>query len=75
MLAHQGTVERSNADDHRCMNSVLGKNVTNGHGGGILPMEDTNHQELKKMENVTNRECFLWFGERCSNLRSQIAKD
>ena len=56
MLAHQGTVERSNADGHRCMISALVNVLTKGHGGAILPMEDTNLQELKKKENVTNRE-------------------
>ena len=38
-------------------------------------MEDTNLQELQKIKNVTNREWILWFGERCSDLRSQIAKN
>ena len=38
-------------------------------------MEDTNLQELKKIENDTNREWILWFSERCSDLRSQIAKN
>ena len=56
MLAHSGTVERSNADGHRCMNSVLVNVLTKGQGRAILPMEDTNLQELKKIENVTNRE-------------------
>ena len=56
MLAHQGTVERSNADGYRCRNSVLVKVLTKGQGGAILPMEDTNLQELEKIENVTSRE-------------------
>ena len=56
MLAHWGTVERSNADGYRCINSVLVNVLTKGQGGAILPMEDTNLQELKKIENVTNRE-------------------
>ena len=56
MLAHSGTVEGSNADGHRCMNSVLVNVLTKGQGGAILPMEDTNLQELKKIENVTSRE-------------------
>ena len=56
MLAHQGTVKRSNADGDRCINSVLVNVLTKGQGGAILPMEDTNLQELKKIENVTNRE-------------------
>ena len=55
MLAHQGTVERSNGDGYRCINSVLVKILTTGQGGAILPMEDTNLQELKKMDNVTSR--------------------
>ena len=56
MLAHQGTVERSNADGYRCINSVLVYVLTKGQGGAILQMEDTNLQELKKIENVTSRE-------------------
>ena len=56
MLAHQGTVERSNADRYRCMNSVLVNVLTKDQGGAILPMEDTNLQELEKIEIVTNRE-------------------
>ena len=38
------------------MNSVLVNVLTKGQGGAILPMEDTNLQELKKKESVTNRE-------------------
>ena len=38
------------------MNSNLVNVLTKGQGGAILPMEDTNLQELKKKENVTNRE-------------------
>ena len=30
--------------------------LTKGKGGAILPMEDTHFQELRKIENVTNRE-------------------
>ena len=56
MLAHQGTVERSNADGYRCINSFLVNVLTKGQGGATLPMEGTNLQELKKRENVTNRE-------------------
>ena len=41
------------------MNSVLVNILTKGQGGAILPMEDTNLQELEKVENVTNRECGL----------------
>ena len=48
MLAHQGTVERSNAYGYRCINSVLVNVLTKGQGGAIIPMEDTNLQELKK---------------------------
>ena len=29
--------------------------LTKGQGGAILPMQGTNVQELKKIENVTNR--------------------
>ena len=56
MLAHWGTVERSNADGHCCINSVLVYVLTKGQGGAILPMEDTKLQELEKIENVTSRE-------------------
>ena len=56
MLAHQGTVERSNADGYRRINGVLVNVLTKGQGGAILQMEDTNLQELKKIENGTNRE-------------------
>ena len=38
-------------------------------------MEDTNLKELKKIDNETNREQILGFSERCSDLRSQIAKN
>ena len=38
------------------MNSVLVNVLTKGQGGAILPMEDTNLQELEKIENVINRE-------------------
>ena len=56
MLAQLGTVERSNVDGYRCINSVLVNVLTKGQGGAILPMEDTNLQELEKKENVTSRE-------------------
>ena len=56
MLAHWGTVERSNADGYRCINNVLVNILTKGQGGAILPMEVTNPQELEKIENVTSRE-------------------
>ena len=36
-------------------------------GGAILPMQDTNLQELKKIENETNRDWILWFSESCSD--------
>ena len=38
------------------MNSVLVNVLTKGQGGAILPIEDTNLQELEKIENLTNRE-------------------
>ena len=38
------------------MNSVLVNVLIKGQGGAIPSMEDTNLQELKKKENVTNRE-------------------
>ena len=56
MLAGYGTVERSNADGYRYINSNSVSVLTKGQGGAILPMEDTNLQELKKIENGTNRE-------------------
>ena len=56
MLAHQGTFECSNADGYRCINSTSVNVLTKGQGGAILPMEDTNLKELKKIENETNRE-------------------
>ena len=75
MLAHYGTVEHYNADGYRCINSVLVNVLTKGHGGAILPMEGTKLQELEKMENGSNRERILWFSERGSDSRSQIAKN
>ena len=56
MLAHSGTVKCSNADGDSCINSVLVNVLTKGRGEAILPMEGTNLQELKKIENGTNRE-------------------
>ena len=56
MLAYQGTVERSNADGYRCINSVLVNVLTKGQGQAILLMEGTKLQELKEIENGTNRE-------------------
>ena len=56
MLAHLGTVERSNADGDRCINSVLVNVLTKGQGGAILPMEGAKLQERKKTENGTSRE-------------------
>ena len=38
------------------MNSVLVYVLIKGQGRAILPMEDTNLQELEKIENVTSRE-------------------
>ena len=49
-------MERSNADGHPCINSILVNVLTKDQGGAILPMEDANLQEVKKIENVTNRE-------------------
>ena len=56
MLAHWGTVDRSDADGDRCINSLSINVLTKGQGGAKLQMEDTNLQELIKKENVTNRE-------------------
>ena len=38
------------------MDSVLVSVLTKAQGGAILPMEDTNLQELTKKENETSRE-------------------
>ena len=56
MLAHQGTVERSNGDEDCCINSVLVNFLSKGQGGAILPMEATKLQELIQIGNATNRE-------------------
>ena len=48
MLAQEGTVQHSNADGHRCINSVLAEVLTKGQGEAILPMECAKLQELKK---------------------------
>ena len=56
MLAHYGTVDRSNADGDRCINSVLVNVLTKGQGGAIFLMECTKLHDLKKIENGTNRE-------------------
>ena len=49
-------MERSNADGYSCISSSSVNVLTKGQAGAILPMEDTNLQELKKIENETNRE-------------------
>ena len=41
-------MERSNADGFCCINSVSVSVLTKGQGGAILPIKDTNLQELKK---------------------------
>ena len=74
MFAHQGTLERPNANRYRCINSALVNVLTKDQGGAILLMEDTNLQELKKKENRTDSKWIVWFSERSSNLRSQFAK-
>ena len=74
MLSHQGTVEHSNADGDCCINSVLVNVLTKGQGRAILPMEGTKLQELRKIENGTNRELIRCFSERVNGLRSQMAK-
>ena len=56
MLAHSGTLERSNADGDCCIISVLVNVLTKGQAGAILPMVGKNLQELKNIENETNRE-------------------
>ena len=43
-------------DGYRCIDSNSVNVLTKGQGGAILPMEDTNLQELKKKETGTNRE-------------------
>ena len=55
MVTNQVTVERSNADDRRCINSALVNILTQDHGGAILLMECTKLQEINKMESVANR--------------------
>ena len=57
------------------MNSVLVYVLTKGQGGGILPMEDTNPQELEEIENVTSGERFLRFSGRGCDLASEIVKN
>ena len=56
MLAHYGTIERSNADGDRCISSVLVNDLTKGQSGATLAMEGTKPRELKKIEHGTNRE-------------------
>ena len=56
MLAHWGTVDRSDGNGDRCIKSNSVNVLTKGQSGAILPMEDTNLQELNKIENVTDRE-------------------
>ena len=56
MLAYDGTVEHSNADGDGCIGSALVNVLTRGQGGAILPMEGENLQELRRIENETNRE-------------------
>ena len=56
MLAHQGTVDRSNADSHRCINRVLVHVLSKGQGGAVLLMEVTKLQERKKIKKRTIRE-------------------
>ena len=48
-------VKRSNVDSHRCINSILVSILTKGQGGAILLMECIKFQELRKIEQVTNR--------------------
>ena len=49
-------MERSNADGYRCIKSNSVNVLTKGQGGTILSMEDTDLQELRKIEDLTNRE-------------------
>ena len=56
MLAHQGTVERRNADGDPCIKIVLVNVLTKGQCGAILPMEGTKLEELRKIEKGTNKE-------------------
>ena len=55
MVTHWSMVERSNAEGNRCINSVFASVLTKDQGGVILLKECTKLQELKKIENVTNR--------------------
>ena len=48
MVIHKGTVDRSNVDVHRCINSVLLNSMTRGQGGAKILKESTNLQELKR---------------------------
>ena len=48
MAIHYGMVNRSNANGHCCINSVLVHVQTKGQGGAIHPMECTKLQELRK---------------------------
>ena len=41
-------MERSNADDDRCINSILVNVLTKGQAGAILLMEDTKLKGLKQ---------------------------
>ena len=52
MLAHRGTVERSNANGERCINCVSVNVLTKAQGRAILPMEGTKLQELKKKQKM-----------------------
>ena len=57
MLAHKGTVEHSNAEGDRGINSVLVNVLTKGQGRSILPKGGHKTPgNFKKVENGTNRE-------------------
>ena len=46
----------ANVDGYRCINSILLNVLTKGQGGAILPVEDTNLEELGKIGDGTNKE-------------------
>ena len=48
-------MEHSNVDSYRCINNVLVEVLTKGQSEAIHLIECTKLQELKKIENVTNR--------------------
>ena len=56
MVVHYATAERSSADGYPRINSVLVQFLTKGQCEAILPRECTKLQELRKIEDVTNKD-------------------